>query len=414
MALDDSGTIEEGDPTLVRAEADDLRTVAANIHTVAEMLRMVSTKGVWDSCSGTMFDKEVGTTPADLVAIANRLSGTEQVIRPYADQLEDSQRVLRQERRRYDKYVAICDERKEKLATMTPDDPEYTTVDREWRTASDSREMAKRGYNREVEDATADESAMAAKLSAVAEVMSDPGMYNGFEGASRTATSSLVNNPIVQFTPLGKPLEVVAAGDPLGKLGRRVVYGEGSYQDVAVSTLVTSVSFVLPRGKGAQMDDAVRTSGRAEVLKTIKPGQRSTHPMARKRLGANARVTTQHVVATSKVTARHKATDVLANQSGIRMINDMTSDWASIAGSGHVRKGAHIITYTSKSASKVDQIVGTARSTGTTIGKVTESDGDQRARDREEASERRRAADRRTRDAGVDDLRSGPVDTPIP
>src|SRR5690606_27891130 len=90
MALHDPGTIEEGDPAMIRAEADELKTVAANIHTVAEMLRTVSTKGVWDSCAGTPFDHEVGATPDDLVQIANRLAGTERIIRPYADRLETS------------------------------------------------------------------------------------------------------------------------------------------------------------------------------------------------------------------------------------------------------------------------------------------------------------------------------------
>ena len=72
MALEDPGTIEEGDPAVIRAEADELKTVAANLHTVVNLLRTVSTKGVWDSCSGTMFEREVGTTPSDLVQVLHR------------------------------------------------------------------------------------------------------------------------------------------------------------------------------------------------------------------------------------------------------------------------------------------------------------------------------------------------------
>ena len=111
MALEDPGTIEEGDPAVIRAEADELKTVAANIHTVVNLLRTVSTKGVWDSCSGTMFEREVGTTPSDLVAIANRLSGAERIIRPYADRLEESQATLKRLRGRYDTNTATAQAR---------------------------------------------------------------------------------------------------------------------------------------------------------------------------------------------------------------------------------------------------------------------------------------------------------------
>ena len=135
MALHDPGTIEEGDPSAIRAQADELRTVASNIHTVARMLRTVSTKGVWESCAGTMFDNEVGKTPDDLEAIAGRLSGTERIIRPYADRLEDDQATLERIRTRYDDNDRTAEDRRTRLVTMTPEDPEYVTVDREYRAA---------------------------------------------------------------------------------------------------------------------------------------------------------------------------------------------------------------------------------------------------------------------------------------
>lgn len=156
MALYDPGTIEEGDPAMIRAEADELKTVAANIHTVAAMLRTVSTKGVWDSCAGTTFDAEVGATPDDLVAIANRLAGTERIIRPYAERLETSQAALTRIRARYDDNVTTSQDRKATLATMTPEDPQYARVDREYRAASNARETNKREFTREAEEASAD------------------------------------------------------------------------------------------------------------------------------------------------------------------------------------------------------------------------------------------------------------------
>lgn len=363
MALVDPGTIEEGDPTVIRAEARELRSIATTMHTAARMLRMISTKGVWDSCAGTTFDAEVGSTPDDLVAIANRLAGAERIIRPYADRLETSQATLARLRRHYETNVRTAEARSARLATMTPEDPEYATVDREYRAASNAREMTKRSFEREAEDAATDERTVAQRLSVVGADLSDPRTYNLFEGSSRIGTSSLVTNPVVQYTPWGKPVQVLAMGDPVGKLGRRVVYGEGSYRDVGVSTVVTGAGVVLPKGAGTAARDAQRVERHKEAVAKVTRGARSTDPVTRRRIMANLKTDVRYQATKGAVRARHKGRDVFEEKSGVRMIDDMTADWAALAGSGHVKKGAHVITYSVRSADKVNDHVSTARST---------------------------------------------------
>lgn len=415
MTLYDSGSIEEGDPSMIRAEADELKTVAANIHTVAEMLRTVSTKGVWDSCAGTIFENEVGTTPEDLFAIANRLSDTERIIRPYADRLETSQAALKRLRTRYDENVITSDERKATLDTLTPEDPEYVTVDREYRAAANSREMNKRGYTSEVDSAIADERAMATSLARVGFELSDTKGYNAFEMSSRTGTSRLFNNPVVDFTPWGKPAAVMKVGDPVGKLGRRAVYGEGSYSDVATTTVLTAAEIVVPVSKRVKMKNASRASRRAEELRGIKASTKSTNPIAHRRWAADGRSWAQHKVATSRVKAKHRTMDRMANKSGVRLVDDMVTDWAAVAGSGRVRKGGYAVKYSVKVHNKATSQVNSVQSTKDTIDKATASTPEKQAvKEREEAAERRRSAEQRQRDGRIHDLTSDRVVSPVP
>ena len=416
MALEDPGTIEEGDPAVIRAEADELKTVAANIHTVVNLLRTVSTKGVWDSCSGTMFEREVGTTPSDLVAIANRLSGAERIIRPYADRLEESQATLKRLRGRYDTNTATAQARKERLATMTPEDPEYVAVEREYRAAANSREMNRRGFAREADAAAADEHAVAASLSVVGSDLSDERLYNTFEQSSRVGTSSLATNPVSGFV---KPMGVLAAGDPIGRFGRRAVYGEGSYSDVGKSTYLAAVDTMIPLSRQIKTGRRIKAADRAAELRSIRAADKSTNPIAHRRIGADAKSWAKHKAATSKVRGRHKATDWARETSGINLADDFATDWAAVAGSGHVRKGGVIVTYgvrkTNHTVSRVESGISTGQSIDAAADKVTESPSERQERqEREAAAERREEAQRSRRAGAIDDLTGSPLVSPVP
>lgn len=413
MALHDPGTIEEGDPSAIRAQADELRTVASNIHTVARMLRTVSTKGVWESCAGTMFDNEVGKTPDDLEAIAGRLSGTERIIRPYADRLEDDQATLERIRTRYDDNDRTAEDRSTRLATMTPEDPEYVTVDREYRAAANSRETNKREFTRVAEEAAADERDVARRLGAVGSELTDSAAYNRWEASERIGGSSLAHNRVADLV---KPVGALKVGEPIGKFGRRAFYGEGSYQDVSLTTLLTAANFIAGgKGKGAKTRDTGRVSRRADEVATVKPGTRSTNPIARKRIIANAKVSAKDKVATSRIKARHQAEDLVAKKTGARLIDDAAADWAAIAGTGRVRKGVHVARYSVKGAHHTNSTIGSVRSGLDQVDRLTEPERETRERqERAEAAERRRAADQRRRDEAVDEFTTWPVRSFLP
>lgn len=410
MALHDPGTIEEGDPSAIRAQADELRTVASNIHTVARMLRTVSTKGVWESCAGTMFDNEVGKTPDDLEAIAGRLSGTERIIRPYADRLEDDQATLERIRTRYDDNDRTAEDRRTRLATMTPEDPEYVTVDREYRAAANARETNKREFTRVAEEAAADERDVARRLGSVAPELTDRAAYNRWEASERLGGSSLVHNPATSILPMFRPLAALGVAEPIGKFGRRAFYGEGSYDDVSRSTVLAVASAVVGKGKGAKANDTGRANRRADELATVKPGTRSTNPNPRRRIIANAKVSAKDKVATSRIKARHKAEDLVAQKTGARLIDDAAADWAAIAGAGRVRKGVHVARYSVKGAHHTNSTIDSVRSGLDRVDRLTEPERETRERqEREEAAERRRAADQRRRDEAVYDFTTWPV-----
>lgn len=389
MPLDTHLTAEEGDPDRLRAEADELRTVAANIHAAAAMLRTLSTKGVWDSCSGTMFATAVGDTPDRLVQVANRLTDAERIVRPYAERLEDDKRYLEQQRTRYDRYVTISDERLARLEAMTPEDPEYAEADRRYRQAANERQWAKERHDRRKEHALLDEQSVGRRLADAGSDLSDPDGYNGFEYTSRVAAGGFVNNPVSDWTPIS----TLAAGVAVGKLGRRVFYDEGSYTDVAQSSVGAIVS-AISKGKGGQGSAGLttrRTERRSAELAGVKARYptTSTSSVATTRWTQRAATSVRRTAATSTVKAKHKAIDTLADKSGARLIDDMTADWAALAGAGHVRKGKHIVTYSAAVGQKVEEQAGTVQTVRDQADRLTETPEEKRARERDEHEEAR-------------------------
>lgn len=347
---------EEGDPEHLRSEARELRRVAANIHSVAAMLRTISTKGVWDSCSGTTFADEVGTTPDTLVEVAERIADAERIVRPYADRLEEDIAYLTQQRERYERYVSISEARLARLQETPPEDPRYADADQRYSVAADERQRAKDRYLRRNEHALADERSVGRKLADVGPELADPGGYNAWEKSSQIGSNSLVNSPVVAIIPGVKLLGVVAVADPVGQLGRRVGYGEGSYRGVARSTAGSVVNIIVGRkgGAGATAKAEQRSTRLADDLAAVKKRYptTSTASVASTRWTTRAGTTVRRASASTAVRLRHQAVDRLADKSGVRLVDDMAADWASLAGSGHVRKGAHVITYSVKAGDK--------------------------------------------------------------
>lgn len=366
MGLVDEYAVEEGDPERLRAQARELKTVGSNIHTVTEMLQKVSTKGVWESGSGCAFAGEVGKTPDALYEIANRLGSMARILNPHADELELAQRRMRTYRERYETSDRTAEDKEAELRTLTPDDPTYSTVDREHRDAANNREWAKRRYQREGERLHEEEVSVARKLRSLGEESTDKKGYDLFEGLTDLGGSAALNNPVADWL---KPMKVATFAEPVGLLGKRVFYDEGSYTGVAKATGarvagMAKVPFV--KTKGSMQREIQRKRQHQQTMRAVKNAGkgRSTNPIARKRIGENIRLATRQRASQARESVRYRAKDTFNDQTGIRLITDMTTDWAAIAGSGRVRKGVHVLRYTSASGLKGYAWVDHARTAG--------------------------------------------------
>ena len=365
----------QGVPESLRTQVSILRERAAMIREVTEMVQAVSTKGVWDSPSGDLFASRVGETPHALRRIADRLEEASGALAPYPDQLAESQRVMRRAEEDYREYDRVATARANELSTMSPEDPGYARVDREWRDAADEREFAKRRYTREGEQATLDEEEVAAKLEDIAQHGGDPAMYDLFEGLSDLGQSDAVNSLVADFI---RPVALLRIGYPVGQLGLRAFYDQGSYTGVGQATSQTLMSLVkVGKGAGAAADDAARQTGRASEVAAAKSRHATrVEPAARmpKRVSHKAGSAIKQTTAGAKVRARHSARDAFDKAVGVRLVNDMTSDWSAIAGAGHVTKGVHIATYSIAAADKAYGTVCQAQTVGEAVKKQTKGE----------------------------------------
>ena len=385
MPLVDEHAVEEGDPDRLRAQARELKSVASNIHTVTEMLQKVSTKGVWESGSGCAFAGEVGRTPETLYGIADRLGSMARVLTPHAEQLELAQRRMKTYRERYETNDRTADDKEAELRTLTPDDPTYSTVDREHREAANDREWAKRRYQREGERLHEDELSVARKLRALGEESTDRKGYDFFEGLTDLGNSAALNNPVVDWV---KPVKTGTFAEPVGLLGKRMFYGEGSYTGVAKATGERAAGFVkIPifKTKGSKQAAAQRKQKHQDTMRAVKAAGRgrSTNPIARKRLGENVRLATRQKTSLAGEGIRHRARETFKEETGIRLINDMTTDWAAIAGSGRVRKGVHVLRYTTDAGLKGYGTVNRAQMAGEKLGPLANRNADTKKHSRE-------------------------------
>ncbi|WP_338751577.1 hypothetical protein [Janibacter alittae] len=362
---------ELGDPDRIRAEARRLAARAAALREAAARLHEVSTKGVWESPSGVAFAEQVGEVPQTLQHLATTLEESAQVIAPYADLLAESQRVMTRERAAYDHHVEESNRLAAQRAGMSPEDPDYARVDRQWRDAADQREFAKRRYQSEGEQATLDEETMARRLDDLASSSTDPWGYDLFEGLSALGRSGAVDNLAIDVVPVLRPIGLLQFADPIGTLGLRALYDQGSYSGAGKAAWQALRNVVkVPVGAGATADQAVRRTRRASETAAAKA--RHGNPVrasgsAPKRLRHKAGARAKQTTAGARVRAAHAARDAFDDATGIRLITNMTSDWAAIAGAGHVTTGVHVLKYSVASADKVDSTIRTARTTGQTI-----------------------------------------------
>lgn len=339
----DGATIEDASPELIRRQARQLITVATRIDTVAGMLQKVSTRGSWESPAGDSFAAEVGGTPGDLFGVANRLRSSARIIRPYADLLEATQKAVTDCDATADTAQTTLTAKDEELAGMSPDDPEHARVTREREQAARDLSLAERRFEREKQEAHADENRMAAQLHDVCAKDEDPVLYDYFEwmtSAGGTASDAGI---------IARPIALAGVVKPIGMAGHRAVYGEGSYTDVAKASAgygVDTVSF----GAGRVVNKAKQRWLDKEVSRV--PGLDSNPVRVKDNPIIKSAPPKRHYTPQrSRVPASVR--DVINKKSGADDIKEAFDDWEMIAGEGRVAKVAVTVQHSAKQGNRV-------------------------------------------------------------
>lgn len=387
--VDDKG-IGDGDPDTIRAQARQLTNVVTAMDRTIGLLQQVSVRGSWDSPSGDTFAAKVERTPTDLIDVANRLRSTAEVVRPYADLLEASQKSLTsldEDASTADKTTQDCDTR---LREMAPDDPDRDRTEKERGRAIAALMRAERGFEKELQEARADEQRMAAKLNDVSAQTDDPPGYDFWEGLSSMGENA------GRVGIIAKPIAVAGVADPIGKAGLRHYYDEGSYTDVAKSSAIYGVDTVgfgagrlvkaakgrfatkdvarvnsLPHDPVRIRDNPITTSGGARRARASTGRSASTRPK------------TRHEAAPSRIPASVR--DTIRRKAGVDDLQDAFTDWEIVAGEGRVARLAVTVEHSTKQGRR-------AYSAARTTNRVGESTGvKDGAQERRTAEQRRRS-----------------------
>lgn len=345
--------IGDADPEKIRAQARQLKNVVSAMDRTISQLHQVSVRGSWDSPSGDTFAAKVAGTPSDLIDVANRLRSAAAIIKPYADLLEASQKALTG----YDDDAATADTTMKdcdrKLEAMGPDDPDRSRVDKERGQAAAAVARAERGFEKELQEARADEQRMAAKLRETSDRIDDPDGYDFWEGLSSLGESS------AKAGIIAKPLALAGVADPIGKAGRRAFYDEGSYGDVAKAGAIyaaDTVGFGAGRVvKAAKGRFSAKEVGRVNSL-PAKPVRIKDNPIATS--GRARRATTSTGRSTSTYAKKHydpvpskipaSVRDTLARKGGVDDVKKAFDDWEMVAGEGRVAKVSVVVEQSTK------------------------------------------------------------------
>lgn len=364
--LHDLNDIASGDPDRLRAEVDQLRTVTENIDVVVRLLRAVSTHGVWESPAGKTFAEQVGTTPEDLDLVCARLHDAAAVIGPYADRLEDNQRRLRDLDERHAEASRTRETRDEQLAELPAEHPDRPRLSIERGEASRTAHTAAASFERESDEALADEKRAAARLSDLLPELADPKGYDSLEGLTNLGTSA-------RTTPIGlinKPVRVAGAAEAIGMTGRKIFYDEGNWRDVGVSATGTIVDAVDLAGIGAIAKAKKATSAPAPKNRWTDPpasarypsGTTFGSPIAGRRLRdiSGARTRVWAAAQRAKHDLADKASEKVRDMTGISQLEQFEEDVLAVAGS---RAGTAVVVtgHSARHAARVAKNVDGAR-----------------------------------------------------
>lgn len=353
--------IEKARPSQVRTEATQLKTVATKMDTIAGMLNKVSTQGSWESPAGDTFASKVGRTPKDLHAIGKRLRSAAEVISPYAEQLESSQKALSAWDTKAHQANATMKSKDKELEGLSEDDPERARVLKERGEAAAALGRAERGFEREVTAAEGDEKRMAKKLYDVSEKHADPRGYDFLEWMTNAGEDAS------KVGIIAKPVALAGVAKPLGLAGRRLAYDEGSWGDTGkasvgygADTMGFGAGRVVKRAtqrfsdkKAARLHELSSKPVRMQDNPLIKPfpPTASTNRAARRKVAAEGPPPKRdygHVPKKTPAVAR----DFAARKSGVDDVKKAFSDWEQVAGEGRVAKTAVVVELSAKQGNR--------------------------------------------------------------
>lgn len=351
--------LEKANPEKIRNQARQLTNVASSIDRTAGQLDKVSTRGVWESPAGDTFAAKVRGTPSDLFSIANRLRKTAEIIRPYAELLEASQRA--QSDCDGDAYRAqtTMKNKSAELETMSPDDPDRARVKKERGQAAGELNRAERRFETVTTEAQADESRMAGKLNDVCDQVEDPVLYDYLEWMTTFGEDASTVGIIA------RPIALAGVTKPIGMAGLRGFYGEGSYAEVAKASAgygLDTVSFgagrVVKRAKQRFVDkeEVARVKGLTSNPVRIRDNPIIATGKARKTTSARGRSTStypkkDYAPLPSAVPASVR--DITRRKTGLDDVKEAFDDWEMVAGEGRVAKVSVVVQHSAKSANRV-------------------------------------------------------------
>lgn len=373
--FEDGGTIESAKPDAIRRQARQLTTVAATMDTVAGMLHKVSTQGSWESPAGDSFAGKVGSTPSDLFTIANRLRGSAEIIRPYADLLAASQKAIADCDTDAHEAHSTMKAKDTELEEMSPDDPDRARVVRERGQAAGQLNRAEGRYETETTEAKADESRMAAKLHEVCERDEDPVVYDYLEWMTNVGETASTAGIVA------RPVALAGVTKPIGMAGRRALYDEGSYADVAKASAgygLDTVSF----GAGRVVNKAKQRFVDKEVARV---SQLDAKPVRIKDNPIIARTPPKGGHPTWRDRARTRAVDTARGKSGMDDVKTAFDDWEMVAGEGRVARVAVAVQLSAKQGRRAHAAARTAdraESTGLTGQAKEQEEAERRKRER--------------------------------
>lgn len=345
-SVHDLNDIASGDPERLRSEAEALRTITATIDVVVRQLLTVSTHGVWESEAGATFAAQVGQTPGDLDRVSARLHDAAAVIDPYADLLEDNQRRLRQIGERYAEATRTRKACEQRLAELPAEDPDRLRLEREREEAARVSVEAMADFERESDEALADERRAAGRLSDVLPDVGDPRGYDVFEGVTNLGTSA-------RATPVGllaKPVRIAGLAQAVGLGGRKIFYDEGTWKHVGAAA-VGALADIVDVGAVTVISWAKRTTAApVKATRWTNPPVGAGHPSGKAFGNPIAGRRTRDIsgartsVGRAAQTVKHDTADVLSQKvrrmTGVEQLEQFEKDWLAVAGS---RAGAGII-----------------------------------------------------------------------